>query len=218
VPRVARAHLEARRRQILAAARACFARDGFHRATMHDVVRAAGLSAGAVYRYFPGKEAIVETLAHERHRREREAIAGAGREESALGALRALARAFVGALAEPAEAEERRLGIQIWAEALREPRLRRIVREGVDAPRRRLATLLRRAKRRGELPPDLDADATARLAIAVFHGIVLQKAWDPALDLEAVLAQLDRGLPPFVPATRRRAQRRSPALAGRGRL
>ncbi|TML76063.1 MAG: helix-turn-helix transcriptional regulator, partial [Actinobacteria bacterium] len=37
MPRVSDEHLDARRRQIIDAAIVCFARDGFHRATMQDV-------------------------------------------------------------------------------------------------------------------------------------------------------------------------------------
>jgi AcrR family transcriptional regulator len=50
MPKVSRAHLDARRRQILDAAAACFAQQGFHRTTMQDVVRRARLSPGAIYR------------------------------------------------------------------------------------------------------------------------------------------------------------------------
>ncbi|HEY9407971.1 MAG TPA: helix-turn-helix domain-containing protein, partial [Jiangellaceae bacterium] len=53
MPRVSEAHLAARRDQILQAAWTCFARDGFHATSMQDVFAEAGLSAGAVYRYFP---------------------------------------------------------------------------------------------------------------------------------------------------------------------
>jgi AcrR family transcriptional regulator len=168
---VSEAHRAARRRQILDAARTCFARSGFHRATMHDVVREAGLSAGLVYRYFRGKQDLVAALARERHGRER-----------------ALLRAFLAPLEEPDAREERRLGIQLWAEALGDPKLRRVVRAGVAEPKRRIAALIRRAKRRGALPASLDADATARLAIAVFHGIVLQQAWEPDLDVPRIAA------------------------------
>jgi AcrR family transcriptional regulator len=185
---VSEAHRAARRRQILDAARSCFARSGFHRATMHDVVREAGLSAGLVYRYFRGKQDLVAALARERHGRERALLASAGAAAGPAAAFAALMRAFLTPLGEPAAREERRLGVQLWAEALGDPKLRRVVRAGVAEPKRRIAALIRRAKRRGELPASLDADATARLAIAVFHGIVLQQAWEPDLDVPRIAA------------------------------
>src|ERR1700737_2134966 len=63
--RVSKAYLEARRRQILQAAQRCFTRDGFHTAPMLDIVREAGLSAGAVYRYFPSKDDLIAAVARE---------------------------------------------------------------------------------------------------------------------------------------------------------
>jgi TetR/AcrR family transcriptional regulator, transcriptional repressor of aconitase len=50
MPRVAESYLQARRRQIMDAAVTCFARSGFHAATMQDIVAETGLSAGAIYR------------------------------------------------------------------------------------------------------------------------------------------------------------------------
>ena len=63
VPRVSEAHLAARRQQILDAARTCFLRNGFHQTSMQDVIREAGLSVGAVYRYFPSKNDLITALA-----------------------------------------------------------------------------------------------------------------------------------------------------------
>lgn len=50
------------RAQILAQARVAFVEKGFDGASMQDLARAAGMSAGNFYRYFPSKAAIVEAL------------------------------------------------------------------------------------------------------------------------------------------------------------
>ena len=52
-----------RSRQILAAARRCFVDKGFHRASMSDVIRESGLSAGAVYSYYSSKEELIAAVA-----------------------------------------------------------------------------------------------------------------------------------------------------------
>ncbi|MDQ7810811.1 helix-turn-helix domain-containing protein [Amycolatopsis sp. A133] len=52
-------HLDARRRQIVDAARARFATHGFARTSMTDLVEASGLSVGAIYRYFESKDQAV---------------------------------------------------------------------------------------------------------------------------------------------------------------
>jgi AcrR family transcriptional regulator len=65
MPRVSERHAAARRGQILAAALRCFERDGFQRTTMQDIFRESGLSPGAVYTYFFGKDQIVREVAAE---------------------------------------------------------------------------------------------------------------------------------------------------------
>jgi AcrR family transcriptional regulator len=194
VPKVSEAHLEARRRQIIEAAIECFSREGFHRATMQDIVREAGLSPGAIYRYFSSKEEIIEAIADERHARERALIAAAREGADIEQGLRQLARAFFGSLADTEERKRRRLGIQIWAEALRNPRMLRMVRRGVDEPRAMFAGFVREAQDRGELPSELDPDAVARLVLSLFFGFVLQQAWDRRAELEPYLDAIDAGL------------------------
>jgi AcrR family transcriptional regulator len=63
MPRVSAEHLAATRRRILGAARRCFTRNGFHVTTMQDILAEAGLSAGAVYRYFRSKDEIICAIA-----------------------------------------------------------------------------------------------------------------------------------------------------------
>ena len=53
---------DARVGEILAAARQAFAEKGFDGASMQDLARAAGMSVGNFYRYFPSKAAIVQAL------------------------------------------------------------------------------------------------------------------------------------------------------------
>ena len=48
--------------RILEAAKACFVRSGFQGASMQQICAEAGMSPGALYRYFPSKEAIVEAI------------------------------------------------------------------------------------------------------------------------------------------------------------
>ncbi len=58
-----------RRTQILRAAMICFAKNGFHQTSMHDISEEAGISVGLIYRYFVSKEAVISALA-EQHKME----------------------------------------------------------------------------------------------------------------------------------------------------
>jgi AcrR family transcriptional regulator len=194
VPKVSDAHLTARRRQILDAAARCFARDGFHRTSMQDIVRETGISAGLVYRYFDGKDAIITAIVTEWHDQRRSALdprrdtAGHPDEPSDLAAsyldlLRSVGR--------PQALEDLRLAVQVWAEAVRTPQIRELVRGGVDGPRLSAAELIRAAQAGGGFSPGLDPDALARILIAVYQGLTLQTAWDDTVDNDAFVRTLE---------------------------
>lgn len=208
MPRVDEDYLELRRREILDAAMTCFARDGFHRTTMQDIVRETGRSAGAIYRYFKSKEDIVAAIADERRAVERAMLEDAVGRADAAQALRQLARGLLGRLTDPSEQRWRRITVQVWAEALRDERVMQIVREGLDHPIEMLADVVRHAQADGSLPRDLDPDGMARVCAAIFHGLVLQQAWDPDVDvanyIDATLALLDA-----LQAEPKRSRRRS---------
>lgn len=212
MPRVTAAYLAERRAHILGAAARCFAREGFHRATMQQIVREAALSPGAIYRYFASKEDIVAAIAAERHASERELFREAHARDGALAGMAGLTRAFLGRLGRPDERQWRRVTVQLWSEALRNPRVMETVRAGLDEPLRRLTALLRAGQRDGSVARDLDAPATARVAAAVFEGLVLQQAWDQELDVGRFVRAAVRMLEGLAPAGRRR-----PLARGRSR-
>lgn len=55
----------AKRRQIIAGARAVFLAQGFDAASMNDIARAAGVSKGTLYVYFKHKEQLFEAIVEE---------------------------------------------------------------------------------------------------------------------------------------------------------
>jgi AcrR family transcriptional regulator len=194
MPRIEPARKAERRAQILDAARRCFARRGFHRTTLQDVFAESGLSAGCVYNYFKSKEELIRAIADERHASERRVLSrGAAREDPVEG-LRAVVARFVDDYLRPRAPEKRLIALQTWAEATRDAQILAVVREGLDVPRREIEALIRRGKAAKAIARDVDPDATARTMIAMFHGFVLQRLWDPKLDLDACGAVFERFL------------------------
>jgi AcrR family transcriptional regulator len=63
MPKVTEQHREARRGQIVDAALRCFAARGFQRTSMADIIAESGLSAGAIYGHFAGKQQIALAVA-----------------------------------------------------------------------------------------------------------------------------------------------------------
>jgi AcrR family transcriptional regulator len=187
MPKVSQEHMDGRRRQILAAAGRCFASVGFHTTTMQDVIKASGLSAGAIYNHFSSKEEIIAAIADERHAREAALCRAAEAEADPQFAIQLLARAFFEHLSDEGQEEERRVGVQLWAETLNNRKLLRMAKDGTAEPYRVLCRLIDRMKASGDLPDDLDSGAAARVMIALFQGLVLQKCRDKDLDLKAYM-------------------------------
>jgi len=194
MPKVSQSYLDARRAKILDAATRCFAREGFHRTTMKDIVKQSKLSPGAIYNYFQSKEEIIEAIANERHARERrmmEDAKGQGTLEKVLGKIR---DEVLGRIKDPKERLRRRVSIQLWAEAQRSPAILKLIQRGVEGPRKLLGGILDEAKESGEISKSADADAVARMLIAVFHGLVLQEEWTGGVRLEPQAALLEKFL------------------------
>jgi AcrR family transcriptional regulator len=179
MPRVSAEHSAARREQILDGAWRAFARSGFHRATMQDVVRESGLSAGAVYSYFRSKEDIV-------------AVAGELLRTELVGALEQVL-ADPDAAPDPAEVVEfllgqaasfgtrpdgtdlTRIAVFVWAEALRDDDLRQVVGDLYGRIRDLLTELARRRRAAGLLPADADPAAVGAALFALFPGYLMQR-------------------------------------------
>ena len=185
MPRVSQEYLDQRRQQILDAALRCFAREGLHRTTMQHILREAALSPGALYRYFASKEDIIAAIAAARHAAEKEILQRATRGSDPHAGLAHLIETFVGGLRSRHEQEWRRVTVQLWGEALRNPRVMGVVSEGLREPLASLTALLRRAQREGRLARGVKPESMARVAAAVFQGLALQQAWDPELDVAA---------------------------------
>jgi AcrR family transcriptional regulator len=69
MPKVSAEHMEARREQILAGARRCFARWGYEGATVPRLEREIGLSHGAIFNYYRSKKELFFELARRDHAR-----------------------------------------------------------------------------------------------------------------------------------------------------
>ncbi|MDA1189699.1 MAG: TetR/AcrR family transcriptional regulator [Chloroflexi bacterium] len=191
-PKVTEAHVEARKNQIMQAAAACFSRKGFHQTTMQDICEAAELSPGAVYRYFDSKEAIIAAVCGDNQQQTFQLIDSASQEGGTQAVFTQLADAFLFALDQPEAAAQLRVNVELWAEGLRSDEVRELMREADQGVRERFAGLVARAQERGEINPELDPDAVGRTMIAIYTGLVLQKAREPEMDVgpyvQAVLA------------------------------
>ena len=177
MPKVTEAHLGARREQILD--NECFARKGLHRSTMHDICQMAE-SPGAVYRYFRSKDEIIAAM-EEQGRQHSAAIIDAVTSESTdtLEMLEGLVDVLFSKLEDVRDCA---VHSELWAEALSNPRIKETVVRIDESIREAFSQrIVKDAQQRGEINSGLDPDAVARVLMAFWDGLVLQKILDPTV-------------------------------------
>lgn len=92
----------AKRQQILEGARRIFLQDGFDGASIGDIVRAAGVSKGTLYAYFPSKEKLFEALMIEDRRKQAEVLFTLDEtDRDVASVLRRLGQTFLDMLLQP---------------------------------------------------------------------------------------------------------------------
>ena len=176
MPRVSAAHEQEIRERILDAASRVFAEKGYHSSTIADVVRESGLSVGAIYSYFSGKDELIRLTCDQVAARGLDELAARLAPATSTAERLAIAiRLYIETIDDYDGAPGQVTLVQAWAEADREPG----VREMLAGRRERLAgagqLLLRQGVISGELPAWLDVDAITRALLALLDGLMLQR-------------------------------------------
>ena len=169
--------LAARHGAIIAAARDAASEGGMAAVQIAPVAQRAGIAAGTVYRYFPGKTDLIAALLAEISGREIAALRRAA--EVAPGPLSALAAAVVTFAARALAS--RRLAFAMVAEAV-EPGLDAVLRNYRGALAGAFETRIRRALERGLLPAQDAGVAAAALVGALIEGLIGPLAPGPTDD------------------------------------
>jgi len=168
-------HRAEQRRRILHAATTCFSRDGFHGTSMQKICAEAGMSPGALYRYFPSKEALIGAIV------ENERIERADLFEH-LETSPNLIDGLFACAAEMLSDESlacNKLGPEIMAEAIRNTKLRDALEPVEEETRLLLRDSLARAVKTGEIDPDVDLDDLVILLQVIGDGLVLHNQLHP---------------------------------------
>jgi len=178
MPKISEEQREARREHILAAARRCFMRKGFHETSMLDLFAEAGLSSGSVYLYFKSKDDVIMAIAEENMREVVTVIHALASSDRGSGESLGAALADVIRVVEKKN-QESALGpltVIVWSEAIRNPELRQRFEVAVSGMREDLTEVVRGYQADGKLPTAASAEALAALFISIVPGVILQLA------------------------------------------
>ncbi|MFJ4829023.1 TetR/AcrR family transcriptional regulator [Streptomyces sp. NPDC088747] len=197
--RVSQEHLDARRRQILDGATRCFARNGFHATSMQDVLKEVDLSAGAVYRYFSGKEELIGAIVTEVLDEVRDAFEEGARQspppppDVLVGWVMNKMLNLKPELTPEGVSIHPRLIIQVWGETLRNPELAAVINEGYAKVSGVWEKVVEAYQEAGMMRDDVSPESLARTMIALTQGFLAQMALFGPIPVETLQDGL-RGL------------------------
>jgi TetR/AcrR family transcriptional regulator, transcriptional repressor of aconitase len=183
MPRITEERREARREQILDAARACILEHGLEAVSMEMIIDRSGLSTGAVYRYFSGKDEIIGA-----------AVTGSVSEigaaavtiltstapalpakliEELLTAWVTYSRSGVGAAA---GLDRMPAALHGWSYAQTDPKLKATMRAGLEGFRELCVPVIERWQTEGVIAAGVEPDAVAQLILSISLGFVVQRS------------------------------------------
>jgi AcrR family transcriptional regulator len=187
MPKVTEQHREARRDQIVDAALRCFSAKGFQRTSMADVIAESGLSAGAIYGYFDGKQqlalAVAKRILGNRMDEFVDRLDAADELPPPSTMLRLMMTGLTRDVRDPG------VLVQLWGEAVTDPELSRMIGPVFDEVQGVMGPYLERwAREHGRA----DAAAWSRSMVPVFLGLgqgyIIQTALLPQFDGERYFA------------------------------
>ncbi|GGC70894.1 TetR/AcrR family transcriptional regulator [Undibacterium terreum] len=187
---------QARRDQVLNAAAICFARSGFHGASMAEISKAAGMSPGHIYNYFDGKDSIIAAFVERDVERIAEKLLRMGQQEDVVQAMLDNVESGV---TENLDPKIWSIPLEISAEAARNPKIAALLQDADRRSRQHLRENLVKARlQRGIQTSDAELDGRVEAIIALFEGVSLRSLKHPDLDKKSLIAACHLALKPLL--------------------
>lgn len=167
MPKVIPEYKEQAKKKILETASEVFTSRGYHEATMDDVANEIGVSKGAVYQYFPSKEALFRELCVHNAEELESSLMSVFTDEDALK----IAEEHI---EEELEGKKTSLiMVEALAHAPTNVALQDVVRENYARYVKIIAKFIEKLKNDGRLAKDTDSLFVARTTVALRHGVIV---------------------------------------------
>src|ERR1700683_4978178 len=194
MPRLTEERREARREQILEAARACLQEHGLEAVSMEMIIARSGLSTGAVYGYFKGKDQIINAGVTEGMAAMAEDLAPllTNPEPPPLPEfVEQVLRTVVGFGQNKGDIDRLRVSLHGWSHAQRDPELKAATRASYSGLRKLFRDVVKRWQAAGTFDRAADPEGVAELLTSITLGFVAQRALAGSADVTAHVAALE---------------------------
>ena len=180
MPRITDERREERREQVLEAARACLQDHGLEAVSMEMIIARSGLSTGAVYGYFKGKDQIINAVIAEGTAQMAEDLAPilmnpnppplAEFMRQVLNTVDNFGRHKKGGI------DRLLVSLHGWSHSQSNPQLKKVTRASYASLRKMFAEVVRRWQANDRFEAAADPDAVAELLTSITLGFVAQRA------------------------------------------
>ena len=195
MPKITEERREARREQVLEAARACLQEHGLEAVSMEMIIARSGLSTGAVYGYFKGKDQIINAMILE-------GTAAIAKDlEPILTNLdppplpefvgQVLAATVGFGRHKKGDIDRLLVALHGWSHSQSDPVLKAATRTSYAVLRERFADAVKRWQAAGTFGAAADPAALAELLTSITLGFVAQRALAGSADVAAHVAALE---------------------------
>ena len=178
MPKITEKQRDARREQILTAAWKCFHARGIHATSMEQIIREAGLSAGAVYLYFKSKEELIlsaitaqMTAVHD----EVLPLVEKGQPETPSEFIQQVTES-IARFTSRMDFDLNAVILMCWSEAQTNPKVKSLVRGYQKGYRKSLSKLIERWQKKGLIDAKADPDDIAKALFSFLLGFIAQSA------------------------------------------
>ncbi len=161
---------EAQTIRIMEAAKRCFVRSGFQGASMNEICREAEMSPGALYRYFPSKESMIEAIAEADMAEDAKILAEMVDNPDVIDGF---VSAAIGHLMHVHESGNAPLFTEIRAEGMRNEAVCQCCEASMRQTSEAIFNYLQAAVDRGEIKPRAPLDILLPVMMALGEGLVL---------------------------------------------
>ena len=147
------------------------------------------MSPGALYRYFPSKDAIIEAIAFDERERAAACVAGLVGPGHLFDRITSVGMTYLRDTLDP---QSGGLMLEICAESIRNTEIGRRFHEIEGVVRQAFLAALQKGLADGEVDPDIDLSVALVVIFSIADGLLMRLQLEPDFDIETVEPHLRR--------------------------